>query len=55
MENLLCPMGCGWIISPLIDTTGGDDPTTLEDSFITQYSLMVEHLGDDHGAIIGGR
>lgn len=51
---LPCPMGCGWLISSLIPMDAGN-LWERADSFTTQYSLMVEHLQEEHDGRIGGR
>jgi len=54
-DHLHCPLDCGWAISPLISMTGEIGKYDAADSFVTQYSLMVDHLKEDHEARIGGR
>lgn len=48
-----CPMRkCHWEAGPMIAADG--TPVRLEDSFATAMSMVVGHLVDDHGAVIGG-
>ena len=52
MKDLLCPL-CDWRTSELFSLDGS--PVSEADSLVTQHANLVEHLEDDHDAMIGGR
>jgi len=52
---MYCPLGCGWKVGDLTNTEPTPPhPSDEADNLVTQYSLLVEHLQEDHDALIGG-
>lgn len=53
-RQVSCPLtGCGWAVGPLV-SGNPRKPVRPEDSAVTQYSELVEHLLNEHEAKIGG-
>lgn len=53
---MYCPMlNCKWTCSELTSTEEDGSEVRQEDNLVTQFATLVDHLQDDHGAVVGGK
>lgn len=52
---MFCPMlYCEWQVGELVSSIPNKE-VAPEDNLVTQFSILVDHLKNDHNAVVGGK